>query len=428
MKDVTVIILAAGKSSRCWPLGDKNLLSFFGKPLINYQIEKLKSLGFGRIVLVLNENNYKHLEKMGVEKVIQKGDGQQSAILSCRDKIKSGPALVVNANDFYDDELFEKMVKEIDKGDDDLILVGKKMEDYFPGGYMVKDEEGYLKTIIEKPGEGNEPSNLVRIVTDYFKDISDYYQICNGERKDCLYEVTLQKMADEKKVRVLTYDGYWGYLKYPWHVLMLTEHFLKGVKRKISKDANVSDKAIILGEVEIASGVRVFENAKIVGPCYIGENTVIGNNVILRRSIVEKECVLGYSTDMARSYIGPNCWFHSNYVGDSVLAGEVSFGAGTVFANLRLDEREIGSVIKGGKINTKMTKYGGVIGSGVRVGVNCSIMPGVKIGQGSFIGAHVLVDRDIADRKYVGVLQKQEILKNRTKVDIQERNRYKEKI
>ena len=36
----------------------------------------------------------------------------------------------------------------------------------------------------------------------------------------------------------------------------------------------------------------------------------------------------GFNTDITRSYIGDNCWFHSNYIGDSVLEGNVSMGSG----------------------------------------------------------------------------------------------------
>ena len=48
-------------------------------------------------------------------------------------------------------------------------------------------------------------------------------------------------------------------------------------------------------------------------------------------------------------------------------------------------------------MNSKRTKLGAIIGSHVRIGVNTSIMPGIKIGTNSMIGAGLRIDRDIPD-------------------------------
>jgi carbonic anhydrase/acetyltransferase-like protein (isoleucine patch superfamily) len=76
------------------------------------------------------------------------------------------------------------------------------------------------------------------------------------------------------------------------------------------------------------------------------------------------------------------------------------WGSGTKTGNLRLDEKEIVSEIKGEKVCSQKSKLGAFIGKNVRVGINTSIMPGVKIGGGSFIGAHFLCDSDIPEKKF----------------------------
>lgn len=133
---------------------------------------------------------------------------------------------------------------------------------------------------------------------------------------------------------------------------------------------------------------------------------------MVRQSYIGKDCVVGFSTDIARSYIGDHCWFHSNYVGDSVLEGNVSMGSGSVLANLRLDEGEIWSVVRGEKINTHRTKLGAMIGKNVRIGVNVSIMPGVKVGEDSMIGAGVILDKDVPEQSFCVVKNGYEIKKN----------------
>ena len=94
---------------------------------------------------------------------------------------------------------------------------------------------------------------------------------------------------------------------------------------------------------------------------------------------------------MARSFWGDKVWTHSNYVGDSVIGNNVSFGAGSITGNLRLDEGEITVNLNGEKQRTGVNKLGLICGNNVRVGINTSLMPGLKVGAGSFIGAGIVV-------------------------------------
>jgi bifunctional UDP-N-acetylglucosamine pyrophosphorylase/glucosamine-1-phosphate N-acetyltransferase len=123
--------------------------------------------------------------------------------------------------------------------------------------------------------------------------------------------------------------------------------------------------------------------------------------------------VVGFASEVARSWVGEKCWFHRNYVGDSVLEGRVAMGAGAVTANLRLDEGEVESVVKGKKTATGRVKLGLMSGAGVKIGVNSAVMPGVKIGGGSFLGPGTVLREDIPDGKAVFVEQKHVVKKNR---------------
>ena len=201
-------------------------------------------------------------------------------------------------------------------------------------------------------------------------------------------------MTKETFVMVV-FEGSFASLKYPWNILDIMDILFQRLSPHQGKNVEIKSNVVIEGPVYISDNVKIFENSKIVGPCYIGANTIIGNNNIIRHSHIGANCVTGFNTDITRSYVGDNCWFHSNYVGDSVLEGDVSMGSGTVLANLRLDRGEIASVIGENRVNTKRTKLGAMIGINVRVGVNASIMPGVKIGSNSMVGAGLVVNHDI---------------------------------
>lgn len=417
---MVVLVLAGGRSERFWPLAEKNLLPFLGKPLLFHQVEKLKKAGLEKIVVVGSSEVFslrKSLKELfGAKAVLQEGEGQAAAVLSAREFLEKDSVLVVNANDFFEEKLLEE-VKKKSREDIDGLLVGYQVKEYFPGGYLVVDGRGFVREVVEKPGEGREPSKFVRLVVDYFKNGKEFCYFlkeCGGS-KDKVYEKALSLMAKEKRIKLIRYQGFWGYLKYPWHTLGMMDLFLKTIKKsKIAESAKVSPRAVILGNVLIKDGASVFEGAKIVGPTYIGENTVVGNNAMVRESMIGKNCLIGFETEIARSFIGDNCWFHKNYAGDCVLAKNAALGAGAVLANLRLDGKEIKSMVKGDKIGTGRKKLGAIIGENVRIGVNASVMPGVKIGKNSYVGSGVVLTSDLPEGKFCSVKQEQEIRDNIT--------------
>ena len=152
----------------------------------------------------------------------------------------------------------------------------------------------------------------------------------------------------------------------------------------------------------IDENVRVLENAVIRGPCYIGKNSFIGNNVLIRdRSHIGADCVVGFSTEIKHSYIGDGCWFHRNYIGDSIIADRCSLGAGTITANLRLGEGKLAIESGDETLDTGLDKLGSIIGADSKTGINVSIMPGVRIGPNSVVGPHVMLRRDLGPNRMI---------------------------
>jgi len=111
--------------------------------------------------------------------------------------------------------------------------------------------------------------------------------------------------------------------------------------------------------------------------------------------------VIGFNSEIARSYIQNDVWTHTNYVGDSVIGNNVSFGAGSVTGNLRLDEEVISMNVQGEKIDTKLIKLGTVTGNNIRIGVGTCLMPGITIGSDCMIGSNLTIDQDIPNNSFV---------------------------
>jgi len=138
------------------------------------------------------------------------------------------------------------------------------------------------------------------------------------------------------------------------------------------------------------------ENAVIKGPCYIGRDTVIGTNALVREGChISDGCIVGFGTEVKHSYIGDGCEFHKSYVGDSVIEDGCSFGAGTITTNVRFDGRNVRAHVMGEPVDTGMDKLGTMMGAGCRTGAGAVIMPGVRIGARSTVGPNVTLDRDL---------------------------------
>jgi len=338
------------------------------------------------------------------------------AIISAKEIIKNDEIILVNPNDVFDETIYKKILAERKKGNYESYIIGYKVNSYFPGGYLEVNQNNELVKIHEKPGEGKEPSNLISIVVHFHKNpatLLDYLEKTRSERDD-VYECSINKMVvDGHRIKVVNYEGFWRAIKYPWDIFGIVDYFLNKIKvPKISKKAKVSNKAKIYGGVIIEDDVNVLENAVIRGPCYIGKNTVIGNNVLIWSCThIGANCVIGYSTEIKHSYIGDNCWFHRSYIGDSIISENCSFGAGTITANFRFDEKPIRVNIKGLKTETGLDKLGVIMGNNCKAGVNSCIMPGKKVGPSSIIGSGVTLTTDLEPNKTILVNERSYIIK-----------------
>src|SRR3989441_11980229 len=89
---------------------------------------------------------------------------------------------------------------------------------------------------------------------------------------------------------------------------------------------------------------------------------------------------------------------HLCYVGDSFLGNGTSLGAGTITANLKFNDSNVESRVKGKREDTGQRKLGAIFGDGAKTGINVSIFPGVKIGADAWIGPGAIVRADVPSK------------------------------
>jgi NDP-sugar pyrophosphorylase family protein len=416
-----LIILAGGASSRMWPLSEKSLLKFGEEPLLVTQLCTFARLGFRDVVVVGSPNNEAVVRALlpnlpadlRVQVAVQPQPiGMGDAVLQAAPLVQADAPVYINqVHDIVEDSLHEAMLHHHRADPTRSYLAGVTLPTYFPGGYLIVEADGRITGILEKPGAGNEPSPYVNIVAHVHAHAGRLFDAVRAEYardlpSDDHYERAMDRLMKHYPHYVVRYEGRWDALKYPWHVLSVMERFLSRIEgQTIAPDVLVAPTATISGPVVIEAGAKIFAGAAVVGPSYIGRGVVVGNNALVRQSMVLARSNVGFTTEVARSYVGEGVQMHACRVLDSVFADRVNFSAGCTTANLRIDHGIVASVIKGEKVNTGRDKLGAIIGADAFLGVDVMTMPGVKIGAGAQIGPGTHVHRDVKDRARVYVKQ-----------------------
>lgn len=384
----TFLVLAGGVGKRFAPISvNKTLVPLFGKPILQHTLEQIERIGGKRVVVIANDDNQAWLRsfvsRLDLTIINQSAaGGMAEAVLLAQSAISTHPTLILNATDIVSDNLFDSLFQMTATAQ--TLIVGQHRDEYFNGGYLqIKGDR--IISIVEKPSEGNQPSNYIKLVFDYFANPDRFIELLRQttSQSDDHYELALAKLLTEEVVRFVPYSEYWQALKQPHMLLDLLQvmltHQLHPIKPAVAVSklgALISDRAVIEGPVQFGTGVRIEAGAVIKGPTYLGDNVIIGTHALVRDSSVEAGSVIGFGSEIARSYIGPNCKLHHNFIGDSVLESHINPSWGTTCTNWRLDGKPPLIHYPYGTVHYPQPKFGSILGKDTFCGANCTLMPG----------------------------------------------------
>ena len=178
----TLLILAAGMASRYGSMKQIDGFGPNGETIIDYSIHDAIKAGFGKVVFIIKEefeDNFKaifepklkgkiatdyvfqnfDLKQYGIDLEIERAKpwGTGHAILAARHAIKE-PFCVINADDFYGLDAFEKMVEflteEVTGSNYSMIgyEIAKTLSDFgsVSRGVCKVSHDGYLEEIVER--------------------------------------------------------------------------------------------------------------------------------------------------------------------------------------------------------------------------------------------------------------------------------------
>lgn len=394
---IPVIILAAGNSSRMFPLSEtrhKGTLPLGGMSLLTRTVKAVSTEGFTSIVSVVNPdcdqealtNEFAiHAPKASCSfAVLPAATGMGDAVLAALQMLGPTKQFFVIAPYHFG---AAKVMRQFETLKTSAAICTIPTET--PWSYGIVKMEGERPIgVIEKPSKGNEPSNLkaqaLYLLNETFVDI-----LKTTEKNHYSFELALDKLLRTTEVGNVRLDEELPSLKYPWSLFQPQQQYFTSIEKTvIDLSASINKTAIIddsKGKVVIAAGATIGHAARIVGPAYIGENTVIGDFSLIRHSSIEANSTIGAYTEVARSVVLENSSVHFSYLADSIIDRRVKIGAGFITANKRLDRKTILVTQNGQQIDSRLTNLGAIIGQNTNIGIKTGTMPGVLIGANSTI-------------------------------------------
>ena len=397
-----------------WPLATakpKHLLPIAGRPMISILITTLASAGIKEVSVVVGFKGELIQSLLGdgtrfglsIEYLRQpKWTGTASAVEVARQSVGDEPFLAIYGDLLVSPSCIETVLEkahECSKVMGIARLAGQSQ-------YGVVEVRGdKLTRIREKPlgnvkGEGWINTGIYVLDRDIFRSISG-----TGRSKRAEYELTssLQHLIDEgKEVKAAAVSrGEWMDVGRPWDLLEANERVLMNSTTQVK--GTVESGVTIKGPVSLEDSACIKSGSYVEGPAYVGEGSTVGPNARIRPcTSIGNGVIVGASCEIKNSIVMTGTRIpHLSYVGDSVIGENCNVAAGTITANIRLDEAMVKVKLKGRALSSGRRKLGTIMGDGVQTGINSSLMPGVRIGPGAYVGPGVVVYDDVEANQMV---------------------------
>ncbi len=391
---IQAVIMAAGKSTRTWPLTltkPKPLLKVMNKEIIKHNLDALQGL-VGEVIIIVGFKKEMIIEEIGhkygklkiryAEQKTQLGTGHA---LKYVERLIKGKFIVMGGDDIFSKKDIKACLRH------KYAVLGCKVED--PGRFgvfVVKGEE--VKKVVEKPKKF--VSGIANTGLYVFDKLVFEFKLRKSQRGE--YEIVdyINELVKKERVVCEKVKGHWLSVGYPWDLIEANSVLVSEIRNDIK--GKVEKNAIVKGKLKVGKGTEVLSGTYIKGNVVIGENCLIGPNCYLRgNTSIGNGCHIGQAVEIKNSVIMDNAKVpHLSYIGDSIIGENSNLGAGTITANLKHDNKNVRSVVKGKIVDTGRRKLGTIIADDVHTGINTTIYPGRKIWPGVSTLPGEIIDKD----------------------------------
>ena len=177
----------------------------------------------------------------------------------------------------------------------------------------------------------------------------------------------------------------------PWLIIQNLEPIIFEKIKFLSDDFEVNNG------IAIHKTAIVEKNAILKAPLIIEENCFVAANACLRNGVfLSKNVKIGMGVEIKSSIILNNSAIaHFNFIGDSIIGENVNFEAGSITANhfKERENKEIFVKIDDNIINTKVVKFGSLVGDFSKIGANSVLSPGTILKKNSVVKRLELIEQ-----------------------------------
>jgi bifunctional UDP-N-acetylglucosamine pyrophosphorylase / glucosamine-1-phosphate N-acetyltransferase len=423
-KDVTIVVLAAGKGTRLKSSLAKVLHAAGGRPLIEHVVRACVGVGPKKIVVVVGhqaENVQAAVEPFGVEMVLQQPqNGTGHAILVSKRAIGNAKYVLVLPGDapLVRTETIRALIQKHKNGQAAATILTAVLAD--PSGYgrILRKGGDAVAAIIEESQLTAEQRELNEINSSMYcftvaklwpalaqvkpnnahREIylTDVIGVLNAKGETVLAEI----VADSREMLGCNTRA----------DLAEVDHSFRGLKREtlmsegvtiqlpetvlIDPDVSVGEDTVIEPCVQLLGKTKIGQRCVVKSGCVV-HDSVVGDDVVLEphcvittsridseviagpfarmrpESHVRRGAKIGNFVELKKSTVGEGSKVpHLSYIGDTKIGTKANIGAGTITCNY-----------------DGFHKHPTTIGDKVFVGSDTTLVAPVKLGAGAYIAA-----------------------------------------
>lgn len=442
---IKTIILSAGKGRKMWPyaaLRPKSTIPVSNQPLIRYLTDSLHDLGIKDIDIAAGtfsdqlKNLFRNNSSVNVLK-LGTTDGSADSLLQAW-KNHEEPVAVFYGDVWLHRDNIKQFFEAWKQGKEHPIALVSSIPDRTGNHIGCVLNKGRIQSISGHARDQNThrfhgfifPHSFFTYLSSC-KGIFPSVQVGMMPPDEKYVEAALHDyLQDGGKIKAVecnlpAYD-----LDKPWHILK-ANRYINTLKcsalhqHELGENSSIDNSASIEGYVKLGKNSKIGKNVIIEGNICIGENTTIQHGAILKgNNVIGDNCEIAYTCFIEQdSTVGNRCKvlhgaelsgiimdgvFLYHYMEIAGIVGEnTDIGAGTVFGSLRFDDDNAlqKTGYKREYLSEAWLANACYIGDFCRTGINAMIMPGVKTGARSIVGAGVLLSQDLEDGTIIQLKQ-----------------------
>jgi bifunctional UDP-N-acetylglucosamine pyrophosphorylase/glucosamine-1-phosphate N-acetyltransferase len=434
MKDLGIILLAAGLGKRMNSSLPKVLHHLAGKPLFSHVLKTARSLNPKKIAVVVGHGADLVRQACGEDGIDwaaqEKQLGTGHAVGCAREILRgfSGTVMILNGDvPLIGKETLRRLLRRHDEENATLTFVTARLREPYGYGRIVRGSKGELRGIVEESDATATEKKITEINAGIYAISADFLfpalaEITNTNRQKEYYltDIVAAALGAGKTVATVEVEDAREIMGVNTREeLSVMENILQERINRKWMEAGVTLKdpqtTYIEEAVKIGRDTIIGPNTHLLGNTVIGERCRIdgsayltdarlGNDIHIRFSVVMTDCQIdegaivgpfahlrpgtrlgrrvhiGNFVEAKEATIGEGSKAnHLTYLGDATIGRDTNIGAGTVICNY-----------------DGFNKYRTKIGDRVQVGSDSTLVAPVSLGDDVYVATATTVRRDVA--------------------------------